>query len=107
MSTANTVPKRGSFEEYWFAKYPSKSTKPQLPCGEASTEFCKYGYTQRTFIDATTCYRGVHKETGTKVGAKTREGAVRAIAAVERKCKKIQEAINFLKKEGFSISKSV
>lgn len=107
MNTTDTVPKLGKFEEYWFAKYPSKSTKPQLPVGQASTEFCKYGFTQRTFIDAITCYRGVHTATGTKVGGKTREAAVRAIAAVERKQTKIKDAIAFLKSEGFKISKSI
>jgi hypothetical protein len=107
MTTKDTVSKRGSFEEYWNAKYPSKSTKPQLPMGQESTEFCMYGYTQRTFIDATTCYRGVHTSTGTKVGGRTREAAVRAIAAVERKQTKIKDAIAFLKVEGFKISKSI
>ena len=108
MATTDTVRKRGTFEEYWNAKYPpSKSTKPQLPMGQASAEFCMYGYTQRTFIDATTCYRGYHRETGIKVGGKTREAAVRAIAAVERKQTKIKDAIAFLKSEGFKISKSV
>ena len=107
MATANTVPKKGSFEEYWFAKYPSKSTKPQLPMGQASAEFCMYGYTERTFTDATTHFRGVHTSTGIKVGGKTREAAVRAIAAVERKQTKIKDAIAFLKSEGFKISKSV
>jgi len=107
MNTQDTVPKLGKFEERWFAKYPSKSTKPQLPAGQESTEFCMYGYTQRTFIDAITCYRGVHTTTGTKVGGKTREAAVRAIAAVERKQTKIKDAIAFLKAEGFNISKSI
>jgi len=107
MNTKDTVHKLGKFEEWWSAKYPNKSTKPQLPMGEESTEFCMYGYTQRTFIDATTCYRGYHRETGIKVGGKTREAAVRAIAAVERKQTKIKDAIAFLKSEGFKISKSV
>ena len=107
MNTKDTVHKLGKFEEWWSAKYPNKSIKPQLPMGEESTEFCMYGYTQRTFIDATTCYRGYHRETGIKVGGKTREAAVRAIAAVERKQTKIKDAIAFLKSEGFKISKSV
>ena len=108
MNATDTVRKRGSFEEYWNAKYPpSKNSKPQLPMGKASAEFCMYGYTQRTFIDATTCYRGVHTNTGTKVGGRTREATVRAIAAVERKQTKIKDAIAFLKVEGFKISKSI
>ena len=108
MATTDTVRKLGKFEEYWSAKYPpSKSAKAQLPMGKASAEFCMYGYTERTFIDATTCYRGVHTATGTKVGGRTREAAVRAIAAVERKQTKIKDAIAFLKAEGFKISKSV
>ena len=107
MNTKDTVHKLGKFEEWWSAKYPNKSTKPQLPMGQESTEFCMYGYTQRTFIDATTCYRGVHTNTGTKVSGKTREATVRAIAAVERKQTKIKDAIAFLKAEGFKISKSI
>jgi hypothetical protein len=108
MATTDTVRKRGSFEEYWNAKYPpSKSTKPQLPMGQASAEFCMYGYTERTFTDATTHFRGVHTNTGTKVGGRTREATVRAIAAVERKQTKIKDAIAFLKAEGFKISKSI
>ena len=107
MDTQDTERKLGKFEEYWNAKYPNKSNKPQLPMGQASAEFCMYGYTQRTFIDAITCYRGVHTTTGTKVGGKTREAAVRAIAAVERKQTKIKDAIAFLKAEGFNISKSI
>ena len=107
MNTKDTVSKRGSFEEFWNANYPSKSTKPQLPMGQASAEFCMYGYTERTFTDATTHFRGVHTSTGTKVGGRTREAAVRAIAAVERKQTKIKDAIAFLKVEGFKISKSI
>ena len=107
MATTDTVRKLGKFEEYWNAKYPSKSTKPQLPMGQASAEFCMYGYTERTFTDATTHFRGVHTATGTKVGGRTREAAVRAIAAVERKQTKIKDAIAFLKVEGFKISKSI
>jgi len=107
MATTTTVRKLGKFEEYWNAKYPSKSTKPQLPMGQESAEFCMYGYTQRTFVDATTCYRGVHTATGTKVGGRTREAAIRAIAAVERKQTKIKDAIAFLKSEGYQISKLV
>ena len=107
MATTTTVRKLGKFEEYWNAKYPSKSTKPQLPMGQESAEFCMYGYTQRTFVDATTCYRGVHTATGTKVGGRTREAAIRAIAAVERKQTKIKDAIAFLKSEGYQISKPV
>jgi len=107
MNTPDTVRKLGKFEEYWNAKYPNKSTKPQLPMGQASAEFCMYGYTERTFTDATTHFRGVHTATGTKVGGRTREAAVRAIAAVERKQTKIKDAIAFLKQEGYQISKSV
>ena len=108
MATTDTVQKLGKFEEYWSAKYPpSKSTKPQLPMGQASAEFCMYGYTERTFTDATTHFRGVHTSTGTKVGGRTREATVRAIATVERKQTKIKDAIAFLKSEGYKISKSV
>jgi hypothetical protein len=107
MATTDTVRKRGSFEEYWNAKYPNKSTKPQLPMGQASAEFCMYGYTERTFTDATTHFRGVHTSTGTKVGGRTREAAVRAIATVERKQTKIKDAVAFLKSEGYKISKAV
>ena len=107
MNTKDTVSKRGSFEEFWNANQSSKSTKPQLPMGQASAEFCMYGYTERTFTDATTHFRGVHTATGTKVGGRTREAAVRAIAAVERKQTKIKDAIAFLKVEGFKISKSI
>ena len=107
MATTDTVRKLGKFEEYWNAKYPNKSTKPQLPMGQASAEFCMYGYTERTFTDATTHFRGVHTSTGTKVGGRTREATVRAIAAVERKQTKIKDAVAFLKSEGYKISKSV
>jgi len=108
MATTDTVRKRGTFEEYWNAKYPpSKSSKPQLPMGKASAEFCMYGYTQRTFTDATTHFFGVHTATGIEVSARTREATVRAIAAVERKQTKIKDAIAFLKAEGFKISKSI
>lgn len=75
--------------------------------GEASTEFCMYGYTQRTFTDARTHYRGVHRDSGIKVTGKTREAAVRAIAAVEKRHEKIKEAIVFLKQEGYHISRFV
>jgi hypothetical protein len=105
MATTDTVRKLGKFEEYWSAKYPpSKSTKAQLPMGKASAEFCMYGYTQRTFTDATTHYFGVHTATGIEVFARTREGAVKALATVERKQTKIKEAIAFLKSEGYKIS---
>jgi hypothetical protein len=108
MNATDTVRKRGTFEEYWNAKYPpSKNAKPQLPMGKASAEFCMYGYTQRTFTDATTHYFGVHTATGIEVSARTREGAVKALATVERKQTKIKEAIAFLKSEGFKISKSI
>jgi hypothetical protein len=107
MATTDTVRKLGKFEEYWNAKYPSKSTKPQLPMGQESTEFCMYGFTQRTFTDATTHFRGTHTATGIKVSARTREGAVKALATVERKQTKIKDAIAFLKQEGYQISKVV
>jgi hypothetical protein len=107
MNTKDTVHKLGKFEEYWNAKYPNKSTKPQLPMGRASAEFCMYGYTERTFTDATTHFRGIHTSTGIKISARTREGAVKALATVERKQTKIKDAIAFLKQEGYQISKSV
>lgn len=108
MATTDTVRKLGKFEEYWSAKYPpSKSAKAQLPMGQESAEFCMYGYTERTFTDATVHFRGRHTGTGIKVGGKTREAAVRAIATVERKQTKIKDAIAFLKSEGYQISKSV
>ena len=81
--------------------------KADLAYGEASTEFCMYGYTQRTFTDATTHYRGYHRETGIKVGGKTREATVKALATVEKRREKVKDAIAFLKQEGYHISRSV
>jgi hypothetical protein len=80
--------------------------KAELEYGVKSAEFCYAGYTTRSFTDSSDCYRGVHTPTGKEVYAKTREGAVKAIATVERKQIKIKEAVNFLKAEGFQMFKS-
>lgn len=68
-------------------------------------EFCNGGYTMESSIDGRRHYVAVHTATGKRTGGKTREVAERALFKLNDNELKIQDAINFLKQEGYFISK--
>ena len=68
-------------------------------------EFCNGGYTMESSIDGRRHYVAVHTATGKRTGGKTREAAERALFKLNDNELKIQDAINFLKQEGYFISK--
>lgn len=68
-------------------------------------EFCNGGYTMESSIDGRRYYVAVHTTTGKRTGGKTREAAERALVKLNDNELKIQGAINFLKQEGYLISK--
>ena len=69
--------------------------------------FCDHGYTRQTSTDGRTCYVGHHRTTGRTCGGRTREACEKNLAKITENELRVQEAIAFLRENGYSVARPV
>ena len=69
--------------------------------------FCDHGYTRQTSTDGRTWYLGQHRDTGRTCSGRTREACEKNLAKITDNELRVQEAIAFLRENGYSVGRPV